>query len=174
MPPPVGRTARTVSQQFTTITPYFLYQSTPGVIWLELLLGLMCSQTSPSAVAARPPKPPLSPAGTIREGPARDVNQSPWVRRRVSPGLGNRRRTPWARSPCERTSSEHLDRNLLAARQTWTMSRNVVSSASELRVYEGGVGAGVSYLHYYIYGSGPCTQHVHGSNNYTRDCSSFL
>ena len=78
----------------------------------------------------------------------------------ASPGLGNRGRTPWARSPCQRTSSEHLDRNLLAARQTWTTSQHVVSSASELRVYEGGVGAGVSYLHYYIYGSGPCTQHV--------------
>ena len=76
-----------------------------------------------------------------------------------------RAREPWADTlgtiPLpQRTSSEHLDRNLLAARQTWTTSQHVVSSASELRVYEGGVGAGVSYLHYYIYGSGPCTQHV--------------
>ena len=140
MPPTVSRTARTVSQQFTTITPYFLYRSTPGVSWLELQTWVLCSQTSPSAVAARLPKPPLSPAGTIRAGPARDVNRSPWVRRRVSPGLGNRGRTPWARSPCQRTSSEHLDRNLLAARQTWTTSQYVVSSASELRVYEGGGG----------------------------------
>ena len=90
-----------------------------------------------------------------------------------------RAREPWAdtlgtRSPCQRTSSEHLDRNLLAVRQTWSTPRYVVSSASELRVYEGGVVAGVSYLHYYIYGSGPCTQHVHGSNNYTRDCTCFL
>ena len=91
-----------------------------------------------------------------------------------------RAREPWADTlgtiPLPTgTSSEHLlDRNLLAARQTWTTSQYVVSSASELRVYEGGVGAGVSYLHYYIYGSGPCTQHVHGSNNYTRDCSCFL
>ena len=53
-------------------------------------------------------------------------------------------------------------------------SQYVVSSAYELRVYEGWVGAGVLYLHYYIYGSGPCTQHVHGSNIYTRDCTCLL
>ena len=110
----------------------------PGVSWLKLQTGDLYSQTSPSAVTARSPKPPLPPAGTIRAGPARDVNRSPWVRRRVSPGLENRGRTPWARSPCQRTSSEHRDRNLLAVRQTWSTSRYVVSSASELRVYEGG------------------------------------
>ena len=36
-----------------------VYRSTPGVSWLELQILVLCSQTSPSAVAARLPKPPL-------------------------------------------------------------------------------------------------------------------
>ena len=176
MPPTVSSTARPVHSLRSIFITGFLSLRAPYMImsWLELQTGDLYSQTSPSAVTARPPKPPLPAAGTIRAGPARDVNRSPWVRRRASPGLGNRGRTPWARSPCQRTSSEHRDRNLLAVRQTWSTSRYVVSSASELRVYEGGVGAGVSYLHYYISGSGPCPQHVHRSNIYTRDCTCLL
>ena len=101
------------------------------------------------------------PHGTIGRGSCSTLVQSNGLFGSVAPHSQHpsesvaRAREPWADTlgtiplPTD-VISEHLDRNLLAVRQTLSTSQYVVSSASELRVYEGGVGAGVPYLHYYM------------------------